>query len=159
MAKRLQESAARSQGEQQTRASRFHRLGLVRLVHEIKQGSFFATAVQGLREQGSRAFGSGLPAPENAERRNQEAKSRARAAISSRRISNPRRAQWRRAEALAARRLFRRRAGRFYCAVGKTAQRLSAAFYRRFASRSAMLDRQSHARCVAQRATATSSRS
>src|SRR5947207_11441463 len=50
----------RSAGEESPVADGFYRLGLVRLVHHARQGSFFETGIQRIREQESRAARTGI---------------------------------------------------------------------------------------------------
>jgi hypothetical protein len=69
LAHRPAQGRSAGQGGKQNRALGFHRLGLVRLVHQVQKGSARHAGVSGLRRQKCRSGETGLPEQNSPDRR------------------------------------------------------------------------------------------
>ena len=63
----LRQRPRAGEGGQETRAARLHRFGLVRVVHQARQGGFLAGRIRRVREEKPRPRGTGLPAQQGAD--------------------------------------------------------------------------------------------
>src|SRR5437016_6211611 len=98
MVDRPAESAGPGQRGKENGAARFHRLGLVWLVHQTPQRSLLQAGVRRIRQEEPGAGGSGLPEEEKAGRGTEKGERGAAAEIQDRGLSHDHCAEWRRQE-------------------------------------------------------------